>query len=92
LALQADAKALTAAGEAERSATRNLGLLRQQLEQGQISLPSLLTAQQAVLQTALARVQAQAARLADTIVLFQALGGGWWNRTVEVVEIKPLPH
>ena len=23
--------------------------------------------------------QAQAARLADTAALFQALGGGWWN-------------
>jgi len=26
------------------------------------------------------RVQVQAARLADTAALFQALGGGWWNR------------
>jgi cobalt-zinc-cadmium efflux system membrane fusion protein len=25
-------------------------------------------------------VQAQATRLADTVALFQALGGGWWNR------------
>jgi len=25
-------------------------------------------------------VQARAARLADTAALFQALGGGWWNR------------
>ena len=25
-------------------------------------------------------VQAQAARYADTAALFQALGGGWWNR------------
>jgi hypothetical protein len=24
--------------------------------------------------------QAQAARYADTAALFQALGGGWWNR------------
>jgi outer membrane protein TolC len=40
----------------------------------------LLNAQQAYLQTSLARVQAQAARLADTVALYQALGGGWWNR------------
>jgi outer membrane protein TolC len=40
----------------------------------------LLVAQQAYLQASLARVQAQAARLADTVALFQALGGGWWNR------------
>jgi hypothetical protein len=25
-------------------------------------------------------VQAQAARFTDTAALFQALGGGWWNR------------
>jgi len=25
-------------------------------------------------------LQAQAARYADTAALFQALGGGWWNR------------
>jgi hypothetical protein len=25
-------------------------------------------------------VQAQANRYADTAALFQALGGGWWNR------------
>ena len=25
-------------------------------------------------------VQAQATRYADTAALFQALGGGWWNR------------
>jgi outer membrane protein TolC len=27
-------------------------------------------------------LQAQAARYADTAALFQALGGGWWNRDV----------
>jgi outer membrane protein TolC len=25
-------------------------------------------------------VQAEASRLSDTVALFQALGGGWWNR------------
>jgi outer membrane protein TolC len=40
----------------------------------------LLNAQQAYLQTSLALVQAEASRLADTVALFQALGGGWWNR------------
>ena len=27
-------------------------------------------------------MQAQAARFSDTAALFQALGGGWWNRPV----------
>jgi hypothetical protein len=33
-------------------------------------------------------VQAQAARFADTAALFQALGGGWWNRN----DVAPNPH
>ena len=31
-------------------------------------------------------VQARAARLADTAALFQALGGGWWNRPAPPTE------
>ena len=38
------------------------------------------TAQQTYLQAVIQVVQARAARLADTVALFQALGGGWWNR------------
>jgi NodT family efflux transporter outer membrane factor (OMF) lipoprotein len=79
-ALQADARTVNAATEAERSASQNIDLIRQQVEQGQASIPILLVAQQAFLQTSLALVDAKAARLADTVALFQALGGGWWNR------------
>ena len=83
VALDADTKALTAAREAETAASRSLALIRQQLDQGQISLPVLLSSQQAFLQTSLARVQAQASRLANTVALYHALGGGWWNRFSE---------
>lgn len=86
LALDADGRALTATREAETAAKRSLDLVRQQLQQGQVSLPTLLTAQQAYLQTSLARVQAEATRLSDTIALFQALGGGWWKRMAELSE------
>ncbi|MFL5105373.1 MAG: efflux transporter outer membrane subunit [Xanthobacteraceae bacterium] len=79
-ALQADSRAVAAAVAAEQSASRNIDLVSKQVEQGQVSLPVLLAAQQAYLQTSLALVQAQATRLADTVALFQALGGGWWNR------------
>ena len=79
-ALQADERALSAAIAAERSANRSIELARAQTERGQVSIAVLLAAQQAYLQASLARVQAQAARLADTVALFQALGGGWWNR------------
>ena len=78
-ALQADARAITAAATAEKSARQYLDLMRRQLDQGQVNVAVLLTSQQAVLQSSLARVDAEAARLADTVALFQALGGGWWN-------------
>ena len=77
-----------AAIAAEQAALRSIDLLRRQLEQGQISLPSLLTAQQAYLQTSLARVQAEASRLANTVALFQALGGGWWNRVLILAQVE----
>src|SRR5262249_53186655 len=85
-ALQADARAVAAAIAAERAASRNIDLVSKQVEQGQSSLPLLLAAQQAYFQTSLALVQAEPARLADTVALFQALGGGWWNKPPAVVE------
>ncbi len=79
-ALQADARAINAATAAERAASRNIDLVRQQVQEGQVSVPLLLVVQQAYLQAQLARVEAQASRLTNTVALFQALGGGWWNR------------
>jgi outer membrane protein TolC len=32
-------------------------------------------------QALLGRVQARATRFGATVALFQALGGGWWNRS-----------
>ncbi len=90
VALDADRKAIVAAREAEDAANRSLDLIRRQVEQGQVSLPTLLTAQQAFLQTSLARVQAQASRLANTVALYQALGGGWWNRVPPATAPVPV--
>jgi len=78
-ALQADARAIDAAMAAERSAERNVSLVRSQVEQGQVNIPLLIEAQRAYLEASLARVDAQASRFANTVALFQALGGGWWN-------------
>jgi NodT family efflux transporter outer membrane factor (OMF) lipoprotein len=82
-ALQADQRAIAAATAAERSASQSIALIRRQVDEGQVSVPLLLTAQEAYLQTSLARVDAQASELANAVALFQALGGGWWNREVE---------
>jgi NodT family efflux transporter outer membrane factor (OMF) lipoprotein len=79
-ALQADADALKADAEAERAAKASFDLARKQRDLGTISLVAVLNAEATDLQTELALVQAQANRYSDTAGLFQALGGGWWNR------------
>ena len=79
-ALQADADALKADAEAERAAKASFDLARKQRDLGTISLVAVLNAEQIYLQAELALVQAQANRYSDTAGLFQALGGGWWNR------------
>ena len=42
---------------------------------------NVLTAEQSDYSARLNLVTARAARFTDTVALFQALGGGWWNRT-----------
>jgi NodT family efflux transporter outer membrane factor (OMF) lipoprotein len=79
-ALQADAESLKAAVAAERAAKRTLDITLKQQEFGAVNYLALLSAQQAYQQTLITRLQAQANRLANTAALFQALGGGWWNR------------
>ena len=82
-ALQADGDALRASADAERAAKRTFDLAEHQREVGTISLVAVLNAEQAYQQSELALVQAEANRFSDTAGLFQALGGGWWNRTEE---------
>ncbi len=79
-ALLSDADTLKAAYAAERAAFESLTIARHQLELGALSYLGLLTAENTYQTALIALVQAQAARLADTAALFQALGGGWWNR------------
>jgi len=84
-ALVADANALKAAVASERAAGQSLAITRRQLELGSVSTLALLNAQQTEQQALVTLAQAQTNRFADTAALFQALGGGWWNR-VDAVE------
>jgi NodT family efflux transporter outer membrane factor (OMF) lipoprotein len=79
-ALQLDAATLQAQYAALRAASATLDLARGQYRLGAIAYLTLLNSQRSYAQARLALVQAQAARFADTAALFQALGGGWWNR------------
>jgi NodT family efflux transporter outer membrane factor (OMF) lipoprotein len=79
-ALQSDAAALAAQVAAERSAQDNLTISRSQYRDGAINYSTLLNAETTYQLAHINRVTAQATRFADTAALFQALGGGWWNR------------
>jgi NodT family efflux transporter outer membrane factor (OMF) lipoprotein len=80
-AIKSDADALVAAARAESAARTSLDIAKRQLALGAVNYLALLNAEQTYQQTVVNRVQAQASRFADTAALFQALGGGWWNRT-----------
>jgi NodT family efflux transporter outer membrane factor (OMF) lipoprotein len=80
-ALQQDADALQAAAAAKDAAAVTLDLSRKQYQSGYANYLALLSAEQAYQQAVINLIQAQASRYADTAALFQALGGGWWNRS-----------
>ena len=80
-ALANDADGLQAAGRAEQAAQHSLALATSQYETGYASYLALLSAEQTYDQAVINAVQARANRYADTAALFEALGGGWWNRT-----------
>jgi outer membrane protein TolC len=66
---------------AEQAAAGSLELIQAQYKAGGASYLQVLTAEQSYQTAAVALVKARAQRFADTAALFQALGGGWWNRT-----------
>ena len=79
-----DADALASDVEAERATKITYDLTQRQMEVGYVNYLTLLAAEAAYEQALLNRVQAQAMRYGDSVALFQALGGGWWNRVSRV--------
>ena len=79
-ALQQDADGLKAAAAAKDASSVTLDLAKKQFQSGYANYLALLSAEQAYQQAVINLAQAQANRYADTAALFQALGGGWWNR------------
>jgi NodT family efflux transporter outer membrane factor (OMF) lipoprotein len=82
-ALEFDAQTLAAASDAEKAAALSLEITRRRLEAGDAGILDILNAEITYQQSAMALVQAQAQRFSDTAALYQALGGGWWNRAGE---------
>ncbi len=87
-ALETDARTLQAQAEAEAAAKSALALIEKQYELGAVSYPALLIAQRDYQKTRINVVAARAQRYADTAALFQALGGGWWNRKSTLLKAK----
>jgi NodT family efflux transporter outer membrane factor (OMF) lipoprotein len=88
-ALQNDADAVQANLRAQQAASESLTIARKQLELGETSYLALLNAELTFQQAQINLVQARANRFADTAALFQALGGGWWNRSPEAATDTP---
>jgi NodT family efflux transporter outer membrane factor (OMF) lipoprotein len=80
-ALEGDADALEADVVAERTAAESLALVQVQYKSGAANYLQVLSAEQTYQSVAVAVVRARAQRYADSAALFQALGGGWWNRS-----------
>ena len=78
-ALQHDAQALAAQSQARQTAAAALALLQANYRAGLASYLDVLSADVQLEQTTIAYVQALAQRQQDTVALFVALGGGWWN-------------
>ncbi len=78
--LQADASAVQAAADAELAAGNALRITSKQFQLGAINYQALLQAEQSHELAVIGLSQAVAMRLVDTAALYQALGGGWWNR------------
>ncbi len=79
-AIQYDAKSLAAAARSERAMRLTRDITKKQYETGYVNYQQLLTSEQNYQQSVIALIQAQTNRFGDTAALYQALGGGWWNR------------
>ena len=83
-AIQSDADALSANVESEQAAKKVLTITQKQHQLGYVNALTLLTAEETYQQALVALLQARTNRYGDTAALYQALGGGWWNRSENV--------
>ena len=77
--IQSDADILNVQTSAEKAAQESLHIAEHQFTIGAIGYPDLYNAQRTYQQALINLVQARANQYSDTVALFQALGGGWWN-------------
>jgi outer membrane protein TolC len=78
-AIDLDAQTLKLQSEAEQIAKQNLAIAQEQYKLGGINFMSLLDAQKNYAQARINLVNAQSNRFADTVALFQSMGGDEWS-------------
>jgi NodT family efflux transporter outer membrane factor (OMF) lipoprotein len=91
-ALTHDAKLLEAQKRALDVASESVRLQRINYSGGGIGILNLLDAQRQYQQARLGYVRAEAQRYQDTVQLFVAMGGGWWNAKLAKNEIHNVPE
>jgi NodT family efflux transporter outer membrane factor (OMF) lipoprotein len=79
-ALEHDAEGLQAQVEAKRATGEALDLLNVNYRAGLVAYSDVLTSDVQFHQVTIGYLQALAQRHQDTVALFVALGGGWWNQ------------
>ncbi len=79
--IQSDANVLKQAATGAQAAETIAELTRKQYQLGAVNYQTQLAAEQNYQLADINLIQAQTSRLGDTVALYQALGGGWWNRT-----------
>lgn len=79
-ALEYDAQTLADAQAATTAAAQSLKVTQSQYQLGGQPFSAVLTAEVTYQNALISEIKARAARLSDTAGLYQALGGGWWNR------------
>jgi NodT family efflux transporter outer membrane factor (OMF) lipoprotein len=82
-ALEHDAQALQAQHDAQAAAAGALALLQANYGAGLVAYVDVMTADVQLHTASIAYLQAVAQRQQDTVALFVALGGGWWNAAAD---------
>ncbi len=90
-ALEHDAEFLNAASKALNASEEALRLIQSNYQSGTVSYLQVLIANSLYHQAKIGYIQAQAQRFQDTVALFVAVGGGWWNKEEEKVQTPSAP-
>jgi NodT family efflux transporter outer membrane factor (OMF) lipoprotein len=75
-----DAESVRAESSALKAARESMRLMQDNYQAGIANYLQVLTAQDQYLQAKIGYIQAIAQRYQDTVALYVALGGGWWNK------------